>query len=385
MNLTAKLWNYYMITPWKERNRICYKYYYFCRMSLLEDKTPKRTPISELGEFGLIEYLTKDISLNNPSTVKGVGDDCAVLDNGDSYSLVTTDMLIEGVHFDLTYTPLKHLGYKSVIVNLSDIYAMNGIAKQITVSLAISNRFPLEAVEELYEGIRLACENYKVDLVGGDTTSSTSGLCLSITAIGEVSKEAVAYRSGAKEHDLIIVSGDLGSAYLGLQILNREKQVFEANPNMQPDLENKDYILQRQLKPEARKDIVEILKSKNIVPTSMIDISDGLSSELLHLCKNSNVGCAVYEDKLPIDFSAISTAEELSLNAATCALSGGEDYELLFTISQDNYDKIKNDSDLTVIGYITDQTAGAVFVTKDDNHQPLIAQGWNSISWKIFT
>ena len=349
-------------------------------MSLLEDKTPKRTPISELGEFGLIEYLTKDISLNNPSTVKGVGDDCAVLDNGDSYSLVTTDMLIEGVHFDLTYTPLKHLGYKSVIVNLSDIYAMNGIAKQITVSLAISNRFPLEAVEELYEGIRLACENYKVDLVGGDTTSSTSGLCLSITAIGEVSKEAVAYRSGAKEHDLIIVSGDLGSAYLGLQILNREKQVFEANPNMQPDLENKDYILQRQLKPEARKDIVEILKSKNIVPTSMIDISDGLSSELLHLCKNSNVGCAVYEDKLPIDFSAISTAEELSLNAATCALSGGEDYELLFTISQDNYDKIKNDSDLTVIGYINDQTAGAVFVTKDDNHQPLIAQGWNSIS-----
>jgi thiamine-monophosphate kinase len=349
-------------------------------MSLLEDKTPKRTPISELGEFGLIEHLTKNISIQNASTIKGVGDDCAVIDTGDLFSLVTTDMLIEGVHFDLTYTPLKHLGYKSVVVNLSDIYAMNGVAKQITVSIALSNRFPLEAVEELYEGIHLACKNYNVDLIGGDTTSSTSGLCISITAIGEVSKEDVAYRSGAKEHDLIVVSGDLGSAYLGLQILNREKQVFEANPSMQPDLENKDYILQRQLKPEARKDVVELLKSKTIVPSSMIDISDGLSSEILHLCKNSNVGCAIYEDKLPIDFSAISTAEELNLNAATCALSGGEDYELLFTISQEHYENIKNDPDLTVIGHITDQSNGTVFVTKDDNHQPLTAQGWNSIS-----
>lgn len=349
-------------------------------MSLLEDKTPKRTPISELGEFGLIEHLTKNISIQNASTIKGVGDDCAVIDSGDSVSLVTTDMLVEGVHFDLTYTPLKHLGYKSVVVNLSDIYAMNGVAKQITVSIALSNRFPLEAVEELYEGIHLACKNYKVDLIGGDTTSSTSGLCISITAIGEASKEDVAYRSGAKEHDLIVVSGDLGSAYLGLQILNREKQVFEANPSMQPDLENKDYILQRQLKPEARKDVVELLKSKTIVPSSMIDVSDGLSSEILHLCKNSNVGCAIYEDKLPIDFSAISTAEEFNLNAAACALSGGEDYELLFTISQEHYEKIKNDPDLTVIGHITDQSSGTVFVTKDDNHQPLTAQGWNSIS-----
>jgi len=289
-------------------------------------------------------------------------------------------MLMEGVHFDLTYTPLKHLGYKSVVVNLSDIYAMNGNAKQITVSLALSNRFPLEAVEELYEGILLACKNYNVDLVGGDTTSSTSGLCISITAIGEVAKDAIAYRNGAKEHDLIVVSGDLGAAYLGLQILNREKQVFEANPSMQPDLENKDYILQRQLKPEARKDVVDVLKTKNIVPTSMIDISDGLSSELLHLCKNSNVGCAIYEDKLPIDFSAMSTAEELNINAATCALSGGEDYELLFTISQDHYDKLKDDPDFTVIGHITDHTSGTVFVTRDDNHQPLTAQGWNSLS-----
>ncbi|MBL6872415.1 MAG: thiamine-phosphate kinase [Flavobacteriales bacterium] len=349
-------------------------------MSLLEDKTPKRTPISELGEFGLIEHLTKSISIQNDSTVKGIGDDCAVIDSGNSFTLVTTDMLVEGVHFDLSYTPLKHLGYKSVVVNLSDIYAMNGDAKHITVSIALSNRFPLEAVEELYEGIHLACKNYNVDLVGGDTTSSTSGLCISITAIGEVSKENVVYRSGAKEHDLIVVSGDLGSAYLGLQILNREKQVFEANPSMQPDLQNKDYILQRQLKPEARKDVIELLKSQAIVPTSMIDISDGLSSELLHLCKNSSSGCAIYEDKLPIDFSAITTAEELNLNAATCALSGGEDYELLFTISQEHYEKIKNDPDLTVIGHITDQSSGTVFVSKNDNHQPLIAQGWNSIS-----
>jgi thiamine-monophosphate kinase len=348
-------------------------------MSLLEDKTPKRTPISELGEFGLIEHLTKNISIQNASTIKGVGDDCAVIDSGDSFSLVTTDMLVEGVHFDLTYTPLKHLGYKSVVVNLSDIYAMNGVAKQITVSIALSNRFPLEAVEELYDGIHLACKNYNIDLIGGDTTSSTSGLCISITAIGEVSKEDVAYRSGAKEHDLIVVSGDLGSAYLGLQILNREKQVFEANPSMQPDLENKDYILQRQLKPEARKDVVELLKSKTIVPSSMIDISDGLSSEILHLCKNSNVGCAIYEDKLPIDFSSISTAEEFNISGATCALNGGEDYELLFTISQKHYDAIKDDPDLTIIGHITDQSLGAVLVTKDENQQPLTAQGWNAL------
>ena len=349
-------------------------------MTLLEDKTPNRTPLSKLGEFGLINHLSKDFELKNETSIFGIGDDCAVIDVGHHFQLLTTDMLIEGVHFDLTYTPLKHLGYKSVVVNLSDIYAMNGLPRQITVSIALSNRFPLEAVEELYEGIRLACNAYNVDLVGGDTTSSTSGLCLSITAVGEVAKDKIVYRSGAKEHDLIVVSGDLGSAYLGLQILNREKQVFVSDSKMQPDLQNKDYILQRQLKPEARKDVIDLFKSKEIIPTSMIDISDGLSSELLHLCANSKVGCAIYEQKLPIDYMAISTAEEFNISAATCALNGGEDYELLFTISQSNYDAIKDNRDLTIIGHITDVTLGSVLVTEDENHQPLTAQGWNSIT-----
>ena len=348
-------------------------------MSLLEDKTPKRTPISELGEFGLIEHLTKNISIQNASTIKGVGDDCAVIDSGDSFSLVTTDMLVEGVHFDLTYTPLKHLGYKSVVVNLSDIYAMNGVAKQITVSIALSNRFPLEAVEELYDGIHLACKNYNIDLIGGDTTSSTSGLCISITAIGEVSKEDVAYRSGAKEHDLIVVSGDLGSAYLGLQILNREKQVFEANPSMQPDLENKDYILQRQLKPEARKDVVELLKSKTIVPSSMIDISDGLSSELFHICTQSKVGCKIYEDKLPLDPQVISACEEFELDSTMVALSGGEDYELLFTVPIGDFDKIKGNPNFSIIGHITEKTQGLQLITRGNQEIELKAQGWNTM------
>tara|TARA_Y100000991_G_scaffold204832_1_gene180668 strand:+ start:13217 stop:14266 length:1050 start_codon:yes stop_codon:yes gene_type:complete len=349
-------------------------------MTLLEDKTPNRTPLSKLGEFGLINHLSKDFELKNETSIFGIGDDCAVIDVGHHFQLLTTDMLIEGVHFDLTYTPLKHLGYKSVVVNLSDIYAMNGLPRQITVSIALSNRFPLEAVEELYEGIRLACTAYNVDLVGGDTTSSTSGLFLSITAVGEVAKDKIVYRSGAKEHDLIVVSGDLGSAYLGLQILNREKQVFVSDSKMQPDLQNKDYILQRQLKPEARKDVIDLFKSKEIIPTSMIDISDGLSSELLHLCANSEVGCAIYEQKLPIDYMAISTAEEFNISAATCALNGGEDYELLFTISQSHYDAIKDNRDLTIIGHITDVTLGSVLVTEDENHQPLTAQGWNSIT-----
>ena len=349
-------------------------------MTLLEDKTPNRTPLSKLGEFGLINHLSKDFELKNETSIFGIGDDCAVIDVGHHFQLLTTDMLIEGVHFDLTYTPLKHLGYKSVVVNLSDIYAMNGLPRQITVSIALSNRFPLEAVEELYEGIRLACTAYNVDLVGGDTTSSTSGLFLSITAVGEVAKDKIVYRSGAKEHDLIVVSGDLGSAYLGLQILNREKQVFVSDSKMQPDLQNKDYILQRQLKPEARKDVIDLFKSKEIIPTSMIDISDGLSSELLHLCANSKVGCAIYEQKLPIDYMAISTAEEFNISAATCALNGGEDYELLFTISQSHYDAIKDNRDLTIIGHITDVTLGSVLVTEDENHQPLTAQGWNSIT-----
>jgi len=348
-------------------------------MSLLEDKSPKRTPLSELGEFGLIQHLSKNFNLKNKSSALGIGDDCAVIDVGSHFQLVTTDMLVEGVHFDMSYTPLKHLGYKSVVVNLSDIYAMNGLPQQITVSMALSNRFPLEAIEELYEGMRLACESYNVDLVGGDTTSSTSGLCLSITAIGKVDKDKIVYRGGAQEHDLIVVSGDLGSAYLGLQLLNREKQVFEANPQMQPDLQNKDYVLQRQLKPEARKDIIELFHLKGIVPSAMIDVSDGLSSELLHLCSSSKVGCAVYEEKIPLDFMAISTAEEFNISGATCALNGGEDYELLFTISQKHYDAIKDDPDLTIIGHITDESLGAVLVTKDENQQPLTAQGWNAL------
>lgn len=348
-------------------------------MSLLEDKTPKRTPLSELGEFALIKHITKDFESKNSSTFLGVGDDCAVIDVGDKYQLLTTDMLIEGVHFDLSYTPLKHLGYKAVAVNISDVCAMNGVAKQITVSIALSNRFPVEAVEELYQGIYSACNYYNVDLVGGDTTSSNSGLCISISAVGEVDKEKIVFRSGAQEHDLIVVSGDLGSAYLGLQLLNREKQVFEADPNTQPDLQNKDYVLQRQLKPEARKDIVELFNKKNIIPSSMIDISDGLSSELLHLCDKSEVGCAVYEEKIPLDFMAISTAEEFNISAATCALNGGEDYELLFTINQEHYEAIKDDPDLTIIGHVTDSSMGSMLITKDDNQQPLTAQGWNAL------
>ena len=348
-------------------------------MSILEDKQPKRTPLSELGEFGLIDHLTADFESKNSSTIYGVGDDAAVIDVGEKYQLVSTDMLVEGIHFDLTYTPLKHLGYKAVAVNVSDICAMNGEAKQITISIAVSNRFPVEAVEELYKGIHLACTKYQVDLIGGDTTSSQSGLVISVSVLGEVEKEDVIYRKGAEEHDLLVVSGDLGGAYLGLQVLSREKQVFDANPNMQPDLEGKDYILERQLKPEARRDVLEILRQHNIKPTSMIDISDGLSSEVLHLCKNSDVGCSVYEDKLPIDFTAISTADELNLSPATCALNGGEDYELLFTIKQSDYDKLKDDPDFTVIGHITDKNSGANIITKDGTVQELVAQGWSAI------
>lgn len=353
---------------------------YFCSMSILEDKHPKRTPLSELGEFGLIEHLTANFKSKNSSTTFGVGDDAAVIDVGEKFQLVSTDMLAEGVHFDLTYTPLKHLGYKAVAVNVSDICAMNGEARQITVSIAVSNRFPVEALEELYKGIHLACTKFQVDLVGGDTTSSKSGLVISVSVLGEVGKEDVVYRKGAEEHDLLIVSGDLGSAYLGLQVLSREKQVFDANPNMQPDLDGKDYILERQLKPEARRDIVKILKENDIKPTSMIDVSDGLSSEVLHLCKNSGVGCSLYEDKLPIDFTAISAADELNLSAVTCALNGGEDYELLFTIKQSDYDKLKDDPDFTVIGHITDKSSGANFVAKDGTVHELVAQGWNATS-----
>lgn len=348
-------------------------------MNMLEDKEPKRTPLSELGEFALIDLLTSNIALKNDSSIHGVGDDAAVLAMGDKYQLVSTDMLAEGVHFDLTYTPLKHLGYKAVAVNVSDICAMNGVAKQITVSIAVSNRFPVEAVEELYKGIHLACDKYEVDLIGGDTTSSQSGMVLSITVLGEVEKDDVVYRSGAEEHDLLVVSGDLGSAYLGLQILSREKQVFNANPNMQPDLDGKDYILERQLKPEARRDVVKILKENDIKPTSMIDVSDGLSSEIMHLCKNSKVGCNVYEDKVPVDFTAIPVAEEFKMSPVMCALNGGEDYELLFTIKQSDYDKLKKDPDFTVIGHITDSASGVNLITKDGLAHPLTAQGWNPL------
>lgn len=346
---------------------------------MLKEKNEKRTSLSELGEFGLIKHLTKHFTINCESTEKGIGDDAAVLEFGDKQTLVTTDLLVEGVHFDLAYMPLKHLGYKAVMVNLSDVYAMNGIASQIMVSIAISNRFPLEAIEELYDGIQLACKNYNIDLVGGDTTSSVTGLLISITAIGEAKKSDIVYRSGAKPNDLLVISGDLGSAYLGLQVLEREKQVFQANPNSQPDLDMYSYIVERQLKPEARKDIVILLKELDVKPTSMIDISDGLSSEILHICSQSEVGCNLYEEKIPLDPQMISTCEEFNIDSTTVALNGGEDYELLFTISQDDFLKIKANPNLTVIGYITDKSEGAHIITRGNQKVELVAQGWNSL------
>ncbi len=346
---------------------------------MIEDKNQSRTPLSEFGEFGLINHLTKNFKIKQLSTVKGVGDDCAVLDTTENQTLVTTDLLVEGVHFDLSYMPLKHLGYKAVMVNVSDVCAMNGIAKQITVSIAISNRFPVEAVEALYEGIYLACKTYDIDLVGGDTTSSTKGMLISITAIGEAAKNDVVYRNTAKPNDLIVVTGDLGAAYLGLQVLEREKQVFEVNPNSQPDLSNYNYLIERQLKPEARKDMVRLFKDLNLRPTSMIDISDGLSSDMIHICKQSEVGCNLYEEKIPLDPQVISTCEEFELNSTTIALSGGEDYELLFTISQKDYDKIKGNPNLTVIGHITDKSEGMHLVTRANQKVELTAQGWNAL------
>ncbi|MDC9722810.1 MAG: thiamine-phosphate kinase [Urechidicola sp.] len=346
---------------------------------MLKDKNDQRTSLSELGEFGLIKHLTKYFAINCDTTEKAVGDDAAVLEFGDEQVLVTTDLLVEGVHFDLSYMPLKHLGYKAVMVNLSDVYAMNGTATQITVSIAISNRFTLEALEELYAGIQLACTNYKVDLVGGDTSSSTKGMLVSVTAIGKAPKQDVVYRNGAKPNDLLVVSGDLGGAYLGLQVLEREKQVFEANPNAQPELENYSYIVERQLKPEARKDIIMLLKDLDVKPTSMIDISDGLSSEILHLTSQSEVGCNLYEDKIPLDPQVISTCEEFNVDATTIALSGGEDYELLFTISQDDFDKIKGNPHLTVIGHMTDKSEGVHLVTRGNQKVEITAQGWNAM------
>jgi thiamine-monophosphate kinase len=346
---------------------------------MIEDKNETRTSLSELGEFGLIKHLTQNFDIQQKSTVKGVGDDAAVLEIKDKNILVTTDLLIEGVHFDLSYMPLKHLGYKAVVVNVSDIYAMNGIATQITVSIAVSNRFTLEAVEELYEGIHLACKTYGVDLIGGDTTSSTTGLLISITAIGEAKKEDIVYRNTAKPNDLLVVTGDLGAAYLGLQVLEREKRVFEVNPNSQPDLTNYTYLIEKQLKPEARKDMVELLAALEVKPTAMIDISDGLSSEILHICTQSKVGCNLFEEKIPLDPQVISTCEEFDLNSTTIALSGGEEYELLFTISQEDFPKVKGNPHLTVIGHITDESVGVNLVTRAGQQIKLTAQGWNAL------
>ncbi|MDP5228906.1 MAG: thiamine-phosphate kinase [Cellulophaga sp.] len=347
---------------------------------MIEDKEQKRTTLQALGEFGLIDHLTSNFKLQHTSTIKGIGDDAAILDFKDKRTVLSTDLLIEGVHFDLSYMPLRHLGYKAVMVNLSDIYAMNAVATHITVSIAVSNRFPLEALEELYDGISLACAKYNIDLIGGDTTSSKTGLLISITAIGEANEEDITYRSGAKAQDLLVVSGDLGGAFMGLQVLEREKEVFKVNPNNQPDLEPYTYIVERQLKPEARKDIVEILHLLDVKPTAMIDISDGLSSEILHLCKNSDVGCDLYEDKLPLDPTVISSSEEFKLNSTIAALSGGEDYELLFTIDQKDFDKIKGNPNLTVIGYMTDASQGVNLVARGGEKIPLTAQGWNSFS-----
>ena len=342
---------------------------------MLENKEPTKTPLDSLGEFALIEYLTKSATTSLPSTVLGIGDDAAVLQH-ERETVVSTDMLIEGVHFDLAYMPPKHLGYKAVAVNLSDIYAMNAQATQVLVSLALSNRFSLEVVEELYAGIHLACKTYGVDLVGGDTTSSQQGLQLSVTALGIAPKTGAVLRSGATENDLLVVSGDLGGAYMGLQVLARENEVFKANPQHQPDLEPYSYLVERQLKPEARKDIVQLLQDLDLQPTAMIDISDGLSSEVMHLCKQSGVGCRVYENKIPLDPQFISVCEEFNLDSTTIALSGGEDYELLFTIKQTDFDKIKGNPNLTVIGHMTAAGDAPSLVTRAEEVIPLKAQGW---------
>jgi len=338
----------------------------------------KRTSLEEIGEFGLIDLLTKDLKKHQNSTLYGVGDDAAVIEKNETeVTLITTDSLVEGVHFNMMYTPLKHLGYKSVVVNLSDIYAMNGKAEQITVSLAVSSRFPKEAIEELYEGIKAACDVYEVDLVGGDTTSSLAGLMISITAIGTAKKDEVVYRHTAKENELIVVSGDLGAAYMGLQVLEREKSVYKANPDIQPDLDGFDYLLERQLKPEARKDVIKFLKELDVLPTSMIDISDGLASELFHLCNQSKLGCQVYDDKLPIDTKVSTTAIDFNVDPTTCVLNGGEDYELLFSIKQEDFDKIKGNPHMSVIGHFTPKDSGLYMIDKQGSAIELKAQGWS--------
>ena len=333
--------------------------------------------LNDLGEFALIEQLTKNFKLKNQTSYFGVGDDAAVISiSKNDICLLSTDLLIEGVHFDVMYTPMKHLGFKSVAVNVSDICAMNGIAEQITVSIAVSSRYSLEAIEELYAGIYLACEKYKIDLVGGDTTTSISGLTISISVLGRAKKSQVVYRSGAKEFDLLVVTGDLGAAYMGLQLLEREKAVFKANSKIQPDLDGYDYIIERQLKPEARVDVIQLFKELQVLPTSMIDISDGLASEILHICKSSKVGCHLYDEKIPIDTKTSLTAIEFNLDPTTCALNGGEDYELLFTIKQEHFDKIKGNPHMTVIGHITNEKDGIYLIDKNESAIPLKAQGW---------
>ncbi|HET8885769.1 MAG TPA: thiamine-phosphate kinase [Salinimicrobium sp.] len=346
---------------------------------MFQDNQENRTGIEQLGEFGLINHLTKGFETKLTSTIKGIGDDAAVINPGEERVVLTTDMLVEGVHFNLAYMPLKHLGYKAVMVNLSDVYAMNAKATQITVSIAVSNRFPLEALEELYAGIELASKIYNVDVVGGDTTSSTSGMIISVTAIGTAIKEDIVYRDGAEIGDLIVVTGDLGAAYMGLQVLERENEVFKVNPNAQPDLDQYSYLIERQLKPEARKDIAELLKALEIKPTSMIDISDGLSSEVLHICKSSKKGANIYEDKIPLDPAVISVCEEFDLDSTTIALNGGEDYELLFTISQTDFENIKGNPNFSIIGHITDEQEGIHLVTRANTKIPLIARGWNAL------
>ncbi|HRR62441.1 MAG TPA: thiamine-phosphate kinase [Paludibacteraceae bacterium] len=338
-----------------------------------------RTEISTLGEFGLIHHLTDNCKINNLSTIKGVGDDAAVLDYKNKYVLVATDLLLEGVHFDLVYVPLKHLGYKAAVVNFSDIYAMNGEPKQITISLGISKRFSVEDLDQIYEGIKLACENYGVDIVGGDTSTSMTGLTISITCIGEGEKDKIVYRNGAKVNDLICVSGNLGASYMGLQLLEREKIVLEGNEQSQPRFEGYEYLLERQLKPEARGDIIRMLREKEVLPTAMMDISDGLSSELMHICTQSNVGCRIYEDKIPIHYQTAKMAEEMNLNVVTAALNGGEDYELVFTASLNDYDKIIMMEDVNIIGYVTKPEMGYYLIGREGEEIQLQAQGWNSL------
>ncbi len=344
----------------------------------MTERNKQVTELKELGEFQLIEALTKDVKIYHKSTIKGVGDDAAIIDAGDKAMVVTTDMLMEGIHFSLVYTPLMHLGYKAAIVNFSDVYAMNAKPKQMVVSIAVSGKFTLEALQDFYAGLRLACDTYQVDLVGGDTTSSLTGMAISITVIGEVEKNKITYRNGAKINDLICVTGDLGAAYLGLQVLEREKQLFEQNKNFQPKLDGYDYVLHRQLKPEARKDLIDFLEEKNIVPTSMIDISDGLSSELLHLCSQSNLGCKVFQHKIPVGDKAELVAAELNLEPLICALNGGEDYELLFTVPLVDYEKIMKNTEISVIGHMVDTSEGRYMITEADTAIELRAQGWNA-------